>query len=279
MNKEKLRVITLGLFIIAIFGTTLFYAGLPTVNLVTGQAIDSGGVSIDISGLTNKEYNPGEEVNFKVILLRDGEAITEQITLSIHDALKKKEIKRTVTSNVQTSLKINNDFISGLWNIEASYNDVKVDRTFIVGANPQVEFSLEGDELTIRNIGNARYTKTIQIKIGDKTDSYTQNIAVGKEKILKLISADGIYDIEVTDGSSTLKREDVQLFGTGNVVGAVDKELVGYTGLAGADDPGSKEERFISLERLPIALIFIGAVAVLAILVIVERRLTKKKKG
>lgn len=234
--------------------------------------------SMDISGLTNEEYNLGENLTFKVILLKETTSVNQQITYKISDALNKKEIIGQANSNEKITIKVGEDFLSGLWTITATYSDSEVKRTFLVGENSEVQFLIEGDDLIIRNTGNVQYTKTIQIKIGTKTNSYKQNIRAGGEKILKLISADGTYNIEITDGKTTIKRENVQLFGTGNVVGAVDKELVGYTGFAGANDPKNQDNRLISLNKLPLALIFITAVGILTALVFVERKMVKKKK-
>jgi hypothetical protein len=47
----------------------------------------------------------------------------------------------------------------------------------------------------------------LQITIGDKTNSYAQNIGIGEEKTLKLISPEGSYNIVVTDGVKTIRRE------------------------------------------------------------------------
>ncbi|MFH1521807.1 MAG: hypothetical protein ABIF18_02505 [archaeon] len=234
--------------------------------------------SIDISGLNSEEYNIGEEIVFKVILLEDGIPVSKQVDYKISDALKKKELTGQVNSTEDVSIKVEEDFLSGLWTIVANYSNSKVERTFLVGEKSEIEFIIQGDELIIRNIGNVRYTKAIQIAIGTETNTYAQNIRAGDEKILKLISADGIYNIEVTDGTTTVKRENVQLFGVGNVVGAVDRNLVGYTGFAGADDLENIESQFASLEKLPLSLIFVAAVGILTALTFVERRLSKKKK-
>ncbi len=234
--------------------------------------------SIDISGLSSEEYNIGEEITFKVILLDGKVSMNQQVDYKISDVLNKKEIIGQANSNEDISVKVEEDFLSGLWIIVANYSDSEVERTFLVGEKSEVQFIIQEDELIIRNIGNVRYTKAIQIIIGTETNTYAQNIRAGDEKILKLISADGIYNIEVTDGTTTIKRENVQLFGTGNVVGAVDSDLVGYTGFAGVSDPTNEDNQFISLKKLPLSLVFILAVGILTALVFVERRLAKKKK-
>lgn len=241
--------------------------------------VSSQQYSVDISGLVTEEYNPGEDITFKIILLEEGKEIQKEVTYILADALQKKEVINTTTSNEEITLKIENDFPSGIWTIKAIYEDSEVIRTFNIGENQEVEFLIEADSLIIRNNGNTRYTKPVTITIGKETNSYIQNIKAGEEKVLKLISADGTYDIEVTDGIETIKRQNVQLFGVGNVVGAIDEELIGYTGFAGADDLREDKDRIISLKKLPLSLIFITAIGILALLVIVERKMSKKKKA
>jgi hypothetical protein len=242
-------------------------------------SFSSAQYSIDISGLKTDDYSLGEEISFRVILLEEGKLVNQEVVVSMWDALENKEINRTIPSNQEIKIKVENDFPSGIWVIRASYLDAEIKRNFVIGENFEVEFSIEGDELTIKNIGNVRYTKAVQIKIGDKTNTYVQNIGVGEEKILKLVSPEGIYNIEINDGKTTLKRGNVQLYGTGNVVGAVRKDLVGYTGFAGVGKlDSSEDERFFSLNKLPLALIFIGVVGILVVLAIIERRLSKKVK-
>jgi len=234
--------------------------------------------SIDISGLSSEDYNPSEELSFKIILLEDTKEISQEVSYKLTDALHKKTVEGKATSNEEIILPIENDFPSGIWTIQANFNGKQVIRTFNVGENLEIEFLIEADNLIITNKGNTRYTKTIQITIGDKTSTYTQNIKAGDRKVLRLISEDGTYNIKVTDGTTTIKRENVQLFGVGNVVGAVDEELVGYTGFAGADNLRKAGDRTISLKKLPLSMIFIAAVGILAFLVIVERKMTKKSK-
>lgn len=234
--------------------------------------------SMDISGLSSEEYTLGEDLIFTIILLEDKILTDKEVTYRIADALRRQEVSGTATSNQETSVKIENDFTGGIWTITANYLDTEVKRTFIIGENHEVKFIIEGDELIIRNTGNVRYTKTIEIKIGDKINTYAQNIKAGEEKILKLISNDGKYNIEITDGKTSIKRENVQLFGTGNVVGAIDKNLVGYTGFAGIEDVKNPENRNTSLSKLPLSLIFIAIIGIFSTLVFVEKKIRNKKK-
>ena len=247
--------------------------------LAIAQVAIAADYSMDISGIKTDDYSIGEKMKLRVSVLEGEQLATGRVNLLFSDALGKKKIRKVVDANSEFELTIGDDFPSGLWSIKASYNGEEIKRNFVVSENSDVEFRLEGDELVIKNTGNVRYTRTIQIKIGDKTNSYVQNIGVGEEKRLKLISPKGSYDIEVTDGKKTLSRKNVELFGTGNVIGAVDKDLVGYTGFAGAGDLRGIDDKEVSLSKLPISLIFIAGVMVLGILVAIERKLTRKAKG
>jgi len=247
---------------------------LLTITFISAQEF-----SMDISGLNTEKYNPGEEITFKIILLEGTTPTTQQVNYTLTDALNKKEITGQTTSNQETSITAEQDFPSGIWTIKAEYQDSEVTRTFNIEENLKIEFLIEEDNLIIKNKGNTRYTKTIQITIGDKVNSYAQNIKAGEEKTLKLISRDGTYNIKVTDGTTTIKRENVRLFGTGNVVGAIDEDLVGYTGFAGIENIEKAGDRVISLKKLPLSLIFIAAIGILAFLVIIERKLAKKKSA
>ena len=79
-------------------------------------------------------------------------------------------------------LKIEENFSSLGWHITANFEEKEVSRPFIIKENLEVEFSIEDGKLIIRNKGNIRYTRTVKIKIGDQTESYTQNIPINGEK-------------------------------------------------------------------------------------------------
>ena len=233
--------------------------------------------SIDISGLKSEPYKLGENINFKIILLEDGNLPEKPVNLKIADALNRREITNELSSNVDQIINIENNFPSGIWTITATFKDHTIDRTFTISENTEIEFIIEDDNLIIRNKGNTRYTKTIQITIGDNVNSYAQNIGVGKEKILKLISPEGFYDIKVTDGETTISRQNIQLYGTGNVIGAIDSELVCYTGFANLADPENVQNSSASAKKFPSTIIFIIAVVFLAILVFIERKLSSAR--
>lgn len=252
---------------------------LVLILVILSFSIVSAEYSIDISGLKSEEYSIGEEVRFEVILL-DGDSLVEEIVqIKASDTLEKKIVEKEVSSNKEETILIGSDYPSGLWSITATIGELTVERSFNIQSNQEVQFELVGDELIIRNVGNSRYTKTVEIDINGVKNSYAQNIGISEEKVLRLISAEGDYDVTITDGTTTISRKNIHISGgmTGNVIGAVDKDLVEYTGLASVSDSGSSG-RFVSLNKLPLALTFVAGVFVLGALVLFERKLTKKKK-
>ena len=229
--------------------------------------------SLDIR-FDKDEYAVGEEVVYTVVLLENTKPISDQIAITFSDALEKKQIEETVTSNQENKLLIAEDFISGGWKAHAVYKEKSVDRTFLVKQKTEVEFKIEGDELIITNKGNTHYQKQIQIIIGDDITPQTVSVGIGKTKTLKLVAPEGNYDIKVTDGENTFTKKAVSLTGTGNVIGAYDESLLSGGIIGGTDDLDA--EKFFSGNKLPLALVFVGAIFVIGILFFIQRRLSKK---
>ena len=121
---------------------------------------------IDISIEQNEPVAIGENLSFEVRLLEDGVPIGESVRVYFSDVLEKKVVEMDVVANEKSSLLIVDDFPSGLWNVRAVAGEIDVERSFSVAENSDVEFLIEDDELIVRNSGNVRYTKTIEIFIG-----------------------------------------------------------------------------------------------------------------
>jgi hypothetical protein len=232
--------------------------------------------SIDISLNKQEPYSIGENLFFTVRLLEENNQISEPVEVYFTDSLNKKEINKTVVSNEESSILIENDFLSGYWNVKAFYKDRVGEAVFSVREFTDVEFIITGEKLIIKNIGNSRYIKTIQIIIGSEIRTITPNIRPGDKKELRLVAPDGLYNIKVSDGENTFSKTNVHLSGTGKVIGAIDEDLMGYAGLGGAQDPEKLDETFFTLDKLPLALVFIGAVFGVGILILIEKIIRKK---
>ena len=233
--------------------------------------------SIDISGLKG-EYSIGEEITYEVLLLEDGSPVTENVSIIFESNIGKDKLELKVKSNEENSLIVEKDFAVLGWSVTASYLNKSVKRSFSIKESSEVEFLIEGDKLIIRNKGNVRYTRDVQITIGDVTESYTQNIPVNEEKSLRLIAPQGSYDIKITDGKNTFSKNNVQLSSpiTGNAIGAMNEDLSVTGFLGGPTDPDALEKSLNPVRNYIVVITFIGAVFGLAVLLLIERKLRKK---
>lgn len=260
-----MKKVVLSLFFVLIFASIVSFV--------------SADYSMDISLNKQEAYSIGEEIIYNVLLLEDGEKISKDVEVVFYDSLQRKEITRSVISNVENSLLVGSDFPSGLWEVRSSYENVSTEVVFNILEQADVEVSIDGDNLVITNNGNARYAKTIYIKIGDETSSKSLNIGAGDSNEWQLIAPEGTYDIEVRDDEKILlSRKSVQLYGTGNVIGAIDNDLVGYAGFGGAEDPDNLEDSFFSSDRALISYVFVAAIVALGLLLGLEKFISRKKK-
>lgn len=232
--------------------------------------------SIDINGLKTESYATGEDLTFNIILLEENTKINQEVQIEITDIQNTKTTIRTYPSNQEQTIPIEKDWKSGIWTIKAKYQNEEIERTFNIEEQNSINFEIKDTKLIIKNTGNTRYQKSIQLTIGDTKQSKTLNIPVGEQKEWQLIAPEGVYDIHITDGDTTFTKKSIKLFGTGNVIGAIDEGLVGYTGFGVSPQNKNIEDRYISLAKLPLTLVFVIVVFGLGILIGIER-FTKKR--
>lgn len=255
-------------------GSKIFFAlAVGLLFLITIVSAQEPNLDIRID---KQIYSAGENLTFNVLLLKDNVPISEQVSVSISDYSDQKQFSLTVISNKEQNFRIEKDFVSGYWKISATYQNKTVKRFFSIGEREEVDFSIEGDKLIIRNYGNVPYSKTIQILIGDKIINQKQNIEVGEFKEIRLVAPDGRYNIQVTDGIKTISRTDVQLTGTARVIGALDEELIkNQPSLGGVRE--SNEDTFLTSKSFSPALILLIAIFAIFILLLIERNMRRKR--
>ena len=154
----------------------------------------SASYSIDISGL-KQSYSIGEEISYTVLLLQDGKIIDKNVDAIFSDDFGRREIKKTVLSNVKNTLLVDENFSSLGWHVKATYEGKEVVLSFVIQENSKVEFSIDGNKFIIKNKGNVVYSKDVKVRIGNEENVYTQNIPVGGEKVWILVAPEGTYNI------------------------------------------------------------------------------------
>lgn len=233
---------------------------------------------LDVS--TNKEtYSAGENVTISVYLLdSNNNPIEDNVDLTITNAEKTKEIKKTIQANKFQEIDLGIDAGFGYWEIVADYEDSQGKALFIVEVKEEVKFELKDGNLIVTNTGNTPYTKTIQIVIGETIGARTPSLAVGESIKYKLVAPEGVYDIKVTDGKTTIEKNSVGLTGTGNAIGAIDESEKSKGAITGGISPSEENDQaFLSyIGKSKSIYIFIVAIFGAMILIAIERRTLRK---
>ncbi len=177
--------------------------------------------------LNNLSIIPGDNLTYTVHLY--DQANTEangDVEISISKPDKSSFVKQLIKSGVPESIFIESNYTPGYWNIEARTENLAESKLFLVEEFEKAMFLLENNTLTIKNIGNVRYNKPIQVTIGGVTDIQKIDLNVGESKKLRLNAPDGEYDIAISDGK--IKENLGRTFLTGRAIGIGDFENIAF---------------------------------------------------
>ena len=192
---------------------------------------------------TKETFSVGEDITLRVSLLDDeNNPINDEVSIIIEDAEKINKIEKKVQSNEFIDVNLGERVMGGYWSVKAVYNEIESLGLFIIESEEIAEFELKDDVLTVINTGNTEYTKTIQIIIGDNIEIKTPRLEIGEKIQYRLIAPEGNYNIKITDGVTTLERNEVQLTGTGQAIGALDESLSQRSGITGGIAPDEEDD-------------------------------------
>lgn len=229
-------------------------------------------------------FSSGENIVLRTSLLDSNNSpINSDVEIIAEDALKKDSIKKTIPANTLVELSLGESAPSGYWKITATYyspdkEPLAASAIFMVEVSEIAKFELKDSILTIINTGNTRYTKIVQIVIGESIGSKQLDLGVGESTSFRLIAPEGAYTIKVTDGKTTITQSGVML--TGNVIGILDNEervKSPLTTAVGGEIPAYGEDKPINLFKNNILVYaFLIVLFCAAILLAVERRVKAK---
>jgi hypothetical protein len=192
---------------------------------------------------TKETFAAGENITLKVSLLNDANnPITDVVEVRIENAEKTKSIVKTIPANELVTIQLEEGATHGYWNIVASYGDEYANGIFMVEMDEVAKFEIDEDKLVITNMGNTKYTKTVQIIIGDTIGIRNPDLEIGESIAYRLVAPDGDYNIKVTDGTTTLEKNSVKLTGTGQAIGALDQRTSDRSGITGGIAPEEDED-------------------------------------
>ena len=101
---------------------------------------------------------------------------------------------------------------------------------------------------------------------------------LGKSIEYRLVAPEGDYNIKITDGVTTLERKQVQLTGTGQIIGALDQKST-TSGITGGISPDEGDEIALLnyMKKSPLIYVFILVVFGVTILLAIQRKSFKHK--
>jgi len=134
-----------------------------------------------------------------------------------------KETKQPLFSGEIKSINFKKNATAGTWAIYTILEGLEELREFQVLENPEVEFEVVDSVLYVRNIGNALYNKSINVRIGGETLYLDLNIDIGETRKF-LLEGPGEQEVVISDGQ---KEFSGRVLLTGNAVSVKDFKDVG----------------------------------------------------
>ena len=172
----------------------------------------------DMAVVPGEEFTIGAEVFDQSGIKMDG-TVSLEIISPTGDV-----IESTVPNNDFASVNFDFNASAGVWNIVASFNDLSEIREFEVVEVQKVEFEFEDSVLSVTNVGNAVYNKTIVINIGGEVLELDLKIGVGEVRKFNVDAPNGEYEVIIGDGDSSITRN---VLLTGNAIKISDLKEVG----------------------------------------------------
>jgi hypothetical protein len=245
------------------------------------------GEKIEFS-LAKETFLAGESITLKVSLYdAQDKPIDANINLFIEDAEKNRQINQVIFANTLVDISLGKDAPAGIWKISAEYQNpvtkeaIKSSTVFMVELNELARFDLNNGTLAIINIGNTRYVKTIYITIGETIGTKNLDLGIGEKLSFRLVAPQGVYNVKVTDGKTTISQNNVAL--TGKAIGVLDERPVTASpltaGVRANDESLYNDESQPTFANKSFVYIFLLVLLGASILLVIERRYRRKAYG
>ena len=174
---------------------------------------------------------PGEDAVYIIILTdQAGEDAKQYTDFQIIDSKGKQFFQNRIKSGEINSLTIPKNASPGSWKSIVIYSGLKEEKALNVEVKEEVSFNLENQTLTISNVGNIPYTKSLNIDIGGSKIIREIYLEVGETKKLKLLAPDGEYPIRLSDGGEYRNLGEAYL--TGDAVNIRDLSKLQLGGIS-----------------------------------------------
>ncbi len=174
----------------------------------------------------NQEVEPGTSLQVKAILHdQTGEKIESNAVLTVKN--NKSEIFEQTEKMTDElfELPIAYNQPPAVWKVLASSNGLTSEATFTIQEKEGVKVELINESVTITNVGNVPYNRSLIIKIGNESLKLDVYLEVDKVQKYILTAPDGEYHVEVMDDEEKIFSERTML--TGKVIDIKEGSGVG----------------------------------------------------
>ncbi|MBU4069645.1 MAG: hypothetical protein KJ646_01560 [Nanoarchaeota archaeon] len=227
---------------------------------------------------TQDSFKAEENITFKVTVYdSQNNPVYDEIQIMIEDAEKKVKVEKIISSNELMEIGLKGASY-GQGKITATYKDSTATGFFNIEINELVKFEIQGEKLIITNIGNTKYTKTVQIIIGETTGIIKEpKLNIGESVSYILIAPEGTYNIKVSDGKTSINQGEIKLTGTGKVIGALDERASSGAGITGISPEADSETELLGyVKKSKFIYVFVLTIFGAMILLAIERRYRRK---
>jgi hypothetical protein len=181
-------------------------------------------ISFIATSLSDVEVNPGSNFTIGVEVFDQSGQVVEG-TSSVKIISPNNEI---IELAIPAQDFITTDFPSnstaGVWKVVSNFGDISEEREFEMKEFQKAEFDLDGEILSIKNVGNVKYNRTISVQIGEDELELKLKINVGEVRKFNLGAPEGEYEVLINDGESSITKN---VLLTGNAVSIESLESVG----------------------------------------------------
>ncbi len=211
-----------------------------TLNLVaydqdTNGILNKGETSINflinrvatslVASISEVEVTPEKDLILGAeILDQSGEKMNDSVNLKVISP-SLNESETTFSSGEFATFNFPSYTEPGMWKAVFTASNLVVEKEFKILEFQKAEFDITDSILTITNVGNTRYSKVVEIKIGEDIQKIENlNIPLDGSKQFKLKAPKGEYEIIVSDGETSVNERTLL---TGRAISVKDLESVG----------------------------------------------------
>ncbi len=164
--------------------------------------------------LDKTNVTPGDSITIVPTLVDfSGDNMDSQILMKISDASGKSIFEGYVAGNQNHQQLTQTTDAPGEYDIIAQKDSISAEKTFEVSELKKINISLDGNVLTITNVGNVVYKDIVEIKIGTEKILKEVNLDIGGKIQYEVSAPDGNYNLEAKSEGGSFSSSGVALTG------------------------------------------------------------------